>query len=140
MSTTSSTSTGALSAADQVEILNLYARYAFALDFGDGEALAATFSPDGALDAPGLHVAGSDMAPFAEQALEAVKGRGRHLTSNVWMEATDTGARGGGYLIHVMVADDDNPETTLNTTGIYEDTLVKEDGRWVFAHRNFVAD
>jgi hypothetical protein len=141
MSTTSSSpAIGALSAADSAEILNLYARYPFTLDFGDGDGWAACFTPDGALEAPGLHVVGTeDLAAFAKNGYEALKGRGRHCTSNVWMEATASGARGGAYLVHVMVADDDNPTTTISTSGIYTDQLVKHDGQWRFSLRSFAS-
>jgi SnoaL-like domain len=141
MSTTSSsTSTGALSAQDQLEILNLYARYNFTIDFGDGDGWAATFTPDAVFEGPGMHVVGSDeLAAFAKQGHEAMGGRGRHFISNVWAEATEGGARGGAYLVHWFVADDDHPTTTVNTTGIYTDQLVKHDGQWRFSARNFVS-
>jgi hypothetical protein len=42
-----------LSTADQLEILDLAARYSQATDHGDGEALAATFTEDGVFEGPG---------------------------------------------------------------------------------------
>ena len=44
---------GALSAQDNFEIQQLYARYNIAIDGGDGEAWAATFTPDGAFQSVG---------------------------------------------------------------------------------------
>lgn len=39
-----------LSTADRLEIEQLYAKYNHAIDFGDGDAWAATFTADGSFD------------------------------------------------------------------------------------------
>jgi uncharacterized protein (TIGR02246 family) len=139
MSTTTgpSTSARALSADDHQAVLNLYSRYNRAIDFGDAEGWAACFAPDGVFHTSALTATGTDeLLAFANGFKERSEGRLRHHISNVYVEATDSGARGGSYLLMLKAATEEDPQTTIVTAAIYEDELSKHDGEWRFTRRN----
>lgn len=131
-------------AADRSEIEDLQARYLFALDFGDPQAYASTFTEDGVLDygageiegreaiadvvsdegAPEDNTGDSDLRPAA----------GRHNITNIVLEIDGDTAVGRAYWFHMG---NDNPDRAaqLNSFGHYEDELRKVDGEWLFSKR-----
>jgi hypothetical protein len=118
-----------LSALDYIEIQQLYARYAAGLDFGDGAARAATFTPDGTFttsitpDRTPISV-----AEVAERTVKLGNIGDRHMTLQLIITPTETGADGFAYAIRV-------DRQGKVGTGFYNDTLVKTPEGWRFKAR-----
>ena len=112
-----------LTALDYAEIQQLYARYAFAADIGDGNMYALTFTDDGVFDV--TNAPNEDFTPV--QGYEALKASRReaadanplktprHYTTNILIEPTAEGAMGAVYAF----------DATSGRTGTYDDQLVK---------------
>jgi len=124
--------------ADFMQISQLYSRYDFAIDNGDGDGWADTFTPDGVFRDPSWCAIGREM-------LVGVVGRDKQLGKDqedfhmpslgpivyvdkdhatihstvVLVRKTGFGAVGGGIWI----------------SGTYDDRLVRVKGRWLFAYR-----
>ena len=129
-----------LSTDDVVEIQGLAARYSLAVDSGDADAFIACFSEDGVFDIVGTatfegHAALKGLAVSNGSA----EGSPRHVPSNLVIEGDGDRATLKAY-VHVVKLVGDPPEFTVTTGGVYNDTLVKEDGRWKFSHRTFTSD
>src|SRR5215468_10985361 len=92
-----------LTADDYIEIQQLYANYAHALDKGEGERFAATFVLDGEFTGgrgPGR--GGEVRNPIqGKDALLKMgsRGGGRHFTANLVVTPTSEGAKGSVYLL-----------------------------------------
>jgi uncharacterized protein (TIGR02246 family) len=125
-----------LAVEDYIEIQQLYARYAFALDLEDVEAFVATWAPDGEYvgsvsDVPkakGLEA----IRAFASEAMARQKGY--HWNSNLVIEATEDGATGQCYLLYVLAGE--RGSGRIRDALYYRDELVRHDGRWLFRRRN----
>lgn len=118
----------ALSAMDYIEIQQLYARYAAALDFGDGEARRATFTPEGYYS---NLTSGHTPVPVQELARRTTANGNngeRHLVVNLIVTPTAEGADGFAYLIMI------DPKGGVHP-GFYEDKLVKTPEGWRFVGR-----
>jgi len=119
----------ALSAMDYIEIHQLYARYAAGLDFGDGAARAATFTSDGTFttsitpDRKPISV-----AEVAERTVRIGNIGDRHMTLQLIITPTETGADGFAYAIKV-------DRQGKVGTGFYNDTLVRTPDGWRFKTR-----
>jgi len=128
-----------LSLADRLAIQELMARYAWALDTGDPDALAACFTEDG--------VAIEDVfeEPDVWEGREGVRRMGAHYRDA-------PGFPGRQHPVaHVLIEGDaeratskamawvtechDEPPYVLRFCGYYEDVLEKRDGAWLFASR-----
>jgi len=122
-----------LTSEDRWEINDLYARYAFGWDDGDGEGFAAVFTPDGVFhrpeDAP--LVGREEIAAFVSQRTEIQPGI-RHFTTNVVVAGEGMQARGTGYVIALRIDSDD---VRLRAVGRYHDQLRKLDVGWLIADR-----
>lgn len=128
-----------LSVEDQLEIQTLVARYNHAVDSGDGAAFKATFVKDGVLDAGVVQLEGHDaLAAFAEKFATSTNAP-RHVATNLVIEGDGSQATLKAY-IHMSVMAGDPPQSTVTTAGSYNDTLVKEGGRWKFVRRTFTRD
>jgi ketosteroid isomerase-like protein len=131
-------------AADRAAIEDLQARYLFALDFGDGEAYASTFTEDGVLDWGAGEIKGREAiadvvrngGPPEQSGADADlrPAAGRHNITNIVLEIDGDTAVGRAYWFHMG---NDNPERAaqLNSFGHYEDELRKVDGEWLFSRR-----
>lgn len=119
----------ALTAMDYIEIQQLYARYATALDLGDGAARETTFTPEGYYaNLPSGH----KPVPVKElvRRTTATGNVGeRHLVSNLIITPTKAGADGFAYLIMI------NREGKVHT-GFYNDKLVRTPTGWRFVGRH----
>ncbi len=125
-------------AEDRAEIEDLMARYLFALDWGDGDAYAACFTEDGEIDwarettrgrtalkamclgfREYMHTIMGDVPHrhFLAQTAVTVNGDSAEVRA-VWFEAAREGDRFG-----------------KSSFGHYEDSLVRQDGRWLFRRR-----
>jgi len=125
-----------LTADDYIEIQQLYANYAHALDKGEGERFAGTFVLDGEFTGgrgPGR--GGEARNPIkGKDALLQMGSRGgsRHFNANLVITPTPEGAKGSVYLLLFNAR---NIPATIVETAIYEDTLIKTPQGWKFKKR-----
>ena len=67
--------------------------------------------------------------------------QGRHVVSTfLFDEQTETTARTRSYVTVLNVMKGDSPSLVLRGCGVYHDSFIKEDGRWVIAERVFKID
>jgi actinorhodin biosynthesis protein ActVIA len=125
-----------LTADDYIEIQQLYAGYAHALDRGEGERFAATFVLDGEFTGGRGPGRGSEArTPLkGKDALLQMGSRGglRHFNANLVITPTPEGAKGSVYLLLFNAR---NIPATIVETAIYDDTLVKTPQGWRFKSR-----
>jgi hypothetical protein len=125
-----------LTADDYVEIQQLYANYAHALDKGEGERFASTFVLDGEFTGgrgPGRGGEARNPIKGKDAFLEmGSRGGLRHFNANLVITPTPDGAQGSVYL---LLFNPRNVPATIVETAIYEDTLVKTPQGWRFKKR-----
>jgi hypothetical protein len=121
---------------DYNEIQQLYGNYSQALDKGQAERFAATFTPDGEFTSgrPAGRANETRMPLKGTAALMRMGsvGGGRHFTANLVITQTPEGANGSCYLLLFNVR---NVPATITETAIYQDTLVKTPQGWRFNKR-----
>jgi uncharacterized protein (TIGR02246 family) len=124
-----------LSVEDRLAIEELYARYCHAFDFGDGEAWAGLYTPDGSFVNEGVadFTGTENLAAFVVDRFEQVPGM-RHITANIIIEEDGDGARGTAYVYVIRLTDE---ELRLRNTGMYRDDFVRTGAGWRFAKRTF---
>ena len=120
---------GALTAQDFVDIQQLYARYNWALDSGDSEGYASTFTPDGVFN---NNVGHDAIVKFANTFHAGLGAHVRHWNTNLMILPTPEGASGQVYLVLVDFA---NKPATIATSATYSDELVKTAQGWRFKKR-----
>jgi ketosteroid isomerase-like protein len=109
---------------DRDEILQLMYRYNQAIDSGDADGWAATFTPDGVFDVAGQVRSGRDeLAAFAA----SVHGL-RHTMANPVIDVTGDVASVRAYFIVFQGAG-------VLGTGTYSDEVVRTPAGWRFAKR-----
>lgn len=123
-----------LSAEDLTEIDQLYARYNWAIDQGDAEGYAATFTADGVFNANVGHDA---IVKFAQGFHAGIGARVRHWNTNLLVVPTATGAHGQVYLVLV---DFSTKPATIAASASYSDELVKTAQGWRFTKRTTKGD
>ncbi|MBZ5608095.1 MAG: nuclear transport factor 2 family protein [Acidobacteriia bacterium] len=129
------TSKRSFTAEDYVEIQQLYARYNNAIDSGDAEGYAATFTPDGVFNTFNGHDA---LVGFIHNWREKMGGANRrHWNTNLLITPTPEGANGTVYLFLMDVG---ARPPTIGTAAKYEDQLVKTADGWRFKKRVTKAD
>jgi 3-phenylpropionate/cinnamic acid dioxygenase small subunit len=125
-----------LTAEEYIEIQQLYANYADALDKGDGERFAATFAEGGEFTGgrgPGR--GGEARTPLSgREAFVRMGSRSgtRHFTANLIVTPVEGGVRGSCYL---LLYDARTVPPSFVETAIYEDMLVKTPQGWKFKKR-----
>src|SRR4029453_6114428 len=125
-----------LTTQDYNDIQQLYARYNLAIDTGNGEGRAATFTPDGVFN--NTNKGHDALVQFIKDWREKRDGANRrHLNSNMVLTPTADGANGSIYLLLLNVG---VRPATIATTGIYEDVLVRTPQGWRFKIRIVHAD
>jgi 3-phenylpropionate/cinnamic acid dioxygenase small subunit len=125
-----------LTADDYIQIQQLYAAYAHALDTGQGEKFAATFVEDGEFTG-GRPTGRANEVRTPRRGKEALtemgsRGGTRHFTANLIITPTADGAKGSCYLLLFNAR---NIPATISETAIYDDTLVKTAQGWKFKKR-----
>jgi len=124
-----------LSAQDYFEIQQLYARYNIAIDNGDAEGWAATFTPDGVFNTFSGHDA---LVGFIKTWREKLNGATRkHWNNNLQITGTSKEATASVYLILV---DFSTKPPSILTTATYSDSLVKTKDGWRFTKRTTKGD
>src|SRR5262249_54463125 len=107
-----------LSTQDYIDIEQLYATYNHAIDSGDGEAWAATFTADGTFNKFTGH---DQLGGFIPQWKEQMNGGNRrHWNTNLRIVPSKDGASASVFLMLVDVS-----TKSIVATGMYNDTLVK---------------
>ncbi len=124
-----------LSIEDELDIMDVLARYNHAIDGGDAEAWADTFTADG------LFEGSRDTVKGRAELLEFVRNRDpevriRHWNNNVLIEGDGDDASMRVYLLSLDVSG----PPKLRSSGVYHDTLKRVDGQWKFSHRRVVPD
>ncbi len=120
---------------DKYEITELAARYNHAIDSGDGDAWAATFTADGVCAPPGNTVTGTEA--LAAYARDGADSRKRHWTNNLVIDGDGREATLRCYL-HLMLVGAPGLETVV--TGRYTDQLRRVEDEWKFARRELEID
>jgi hypothetical protein len=124
------TAANGLSAQDYVDIQQLYARYNIAIDSGDAEGWAATFTPDGVFNTFSGHDA---LVNFVKTWREKLNGATRkHWNTN--LQITGNSKEASGY-VYLMLVDFSTKPPSILTTGTYTDSLVKTKDGWRFSKR-----
>jgi hypothetical protein len=128
-----------LSERDHIEIRELYAKYCFAVDLGDGALRAATFVPDGTFTAAASDNKPETVAAMAERTWKQGNTGRRHLITNIVVTATADGAAGRAYCLILQ-----HPKVDaiglVGHAGLYEDALVRTADGWRFKSRIFWRD
>ena len=138
-----------LDSADRSEIAELYARHFYSLDglteILGGEAdqnWADTFTADGEfslVQANGevvAHVRGTEELVRIYATFPDVQTT-RHWMNNLVTRSDKSGVRGGCYIIALDIK---AFPCRISRSGLYDDRLVKEDGRWQFQARKLILD
>jgi hypothetical protein len=124
-----------LSAQDNFEIQQLYARYNNAIDSGDAEGWAATFTPDGVFNTFSGHDA---LVGFVKMWREKLGGATRkHWNTNLQISGDSKEATASVYL---MLVDFGTKPASILTTGMYSDSLIKTKDGWRFTKRTTKGD
>lgn len=132
---------------DRARILDLQARYMFAIDWQDAETYAGTFTQDGVLvsgfgtyrgrdEIKSLinNLAEKDAYQTEEGDANEIPPRTRHHIDNVVLDIDGDTATGVAYWTMLTT---NNPDRTpqVQAFGHYEDELVKKNGEWYFKRR-----
>jgi hypothetical protein len=124
---------GELSTQDYIEIQQLYATYNNAIDTGDAEGWAATFTPDGTFN---TFQGKAALVGFVQQWKDKMGGLNRrHWNTNLRIQPAQDGATGATLLMLLDVT-----TKSIVTTGSYADELVKTPQGWRFKNRQFTRD
>jgi hypothetical protein len=124
-----------LSAQDYFEIQQLYARYNIAIDSGDAEGWAATFTPDGVFNTFSGHDA---LVGFIKTWREKLNGATRkHWNNNLQVSGSSKEASASTYL---MLVDFSTKPPSILMSGSYTDSLVKTKDGWRFTKRMTKSD
>ena len=131
---------GTLTAADYIEIQQLVARYAYAVDThaDNGYAYADLFAPDGVF-AGATPATGREALAKLARSTQADRGGPsytRHYLTNVIIYPTTEGARGSQYLAAIDVSEGGKPSGIVHG-GRYEDVYVRTPDGWRFKSREY---
>ena len=128
-----------LTAMDYIEIQQLVARYAYALDTHaeNGYMYADLFAPDGTFG--GTTKGREALATVARNNQPDKSGPAatRHFLTNVIVTPTPEGAIGRQYMVLIDVGNASKP-SAIDHGGCYEDVYVKTPAGWRFKSRNYV--
>ncbi len=122
-----------LSTQDYIDIEQLYSSYNHAIDSGDAEAWAGTFTPDGTFNKFTGH---AQLVGFIQTWKEKMNGGNRrHWNTNLRILPSKDGASASVFLMLVDVS-----TKSIVATGMYSDTLVKTASGWRFKTRQTKMD
>jgi ketosteroid isomerase-like protein len=136
---------GGMDAIEYEHIRQLLGRYNLAIDLGDPEGWAATFTPDGTFRCTGLpedsplggRYEGTDqLVAYAKLHYRIAKGRARHWNANLVIDGDGETARMRCYLLALTAGGG----KLAGTTGIYDDRLRKVNETWLFVERHIAID
>jgi hypothetical protein len=122
-----------LSTQDYIDIEQLYSSYNHAIDSGDAEVWAGTFTPDGTFNKFTGH---DQLVGFIQTWKEKMNGGNRrHWNTNLRILPSKEGASASVFLMLVDVS-----TKSIVATGMYNDTLVKSASGWRFKTRQTKMD
>ncbi|HUZ19303.1 MAG TPA: nuclear transport factor 2 family protein [Acidimicrobiales bacterium] len=125
---------------DLEEIRQLFVDYGYYLDQKDFASYSQLFARNGEWhggigDAKGP----AEIEAMLERAIGRGSGRpSAHIVANPIIHLD--GDRATGRVTWVFLLGDDDTKPQLALVGHYEDTLIREDGRWRFLHRDAATD
>jgi 3-phenylpropionate/cinnamic acid dioxygenase small subunit len=125
---------------DHEQIRDLYARYAYTIDYGPPEEWISCFTEDGVFESPrfGRHSGSDGLRRFVTMSKEANgSAKVRHMLTNVAFQINGDTATGACYLTYYHCK---NGKATLEALGRYEDELRKVNGDWLFRSRRVHVD
>jgi hypothetical protein len=129
-----------LTALDYIEIRQLVARYAYAVDTGadNGNVYASLFAPEGAFaDRAGRETTGREaLAALARRNTRGPQSAFHFIVNHV-IEPTRDGAVGKEYLLQLRIGDGERPNGVFGG-GHYDDVYVKTPEGWRFKRRQFI--
>ncbi|MGC1239722.1 MAG: nuclear transport factor 2 family protein [Acidimicrobiales bacterium] len=128
---------------DTLAVYSLYARYARAIDSGDGDAWASCYAEDGVYSSSTFgECQGRDrLKLFAADHFDRWIKQGvqtRHWNNQVLLTPSATGIDGSVYVLLLGVRKGEAPRPLLQT--VYTDALINVEGRWQLAQRRSDAD
>jgi hypothetical protein len=135
--------------ADYLEVQQLIARYAYALDHRDADAEANCFTREGVHSSPFGAVRGREAIKQAGEkriASASPTARSRHQIINPWIELDGDRGIVRAYYVGTAVYEDPGvaPTATYGAvrvhTGEYRIEVAKENGEWRFAEREAILD
>jgi hypothetical protein len=125
---------------DYIEIRQLVARYAYAVDTGadNGNVYASLFASDGAFaDRTGRETTGREaLAALARRNTRGPQSAFHFIVNHV-IEPTREGAVGKEYLLQLRIGDGERPNGVFGG-GHYDDIYVKTPEGWRFKRRQFI--
>ena len=130
---------GELTTADRLAIHETLHRYCHCLDRGEWAEFARLFTDDCQLDLSqmlGLYEGTAGIRQFAE----VMRSAGifmRHLVTNVVVDGDGERARAWAYVLAITGPPGRGQQ---QSTGRYEDELVKRDNRWLLRRRRLTLD
>ncbi|WP_419553100.1 nuclear transport factor 2 family protein [Candidatus Poriferisodalis sp.] len=132
----------ALTNDDRVEIRDLISRYNKAIDTGDADGYANTFTPDGEFIGIVGTFNGRDelrafAAAYATEEQYAEFASAQHWVTNIVADGDGAEATVFSHLQMVKPLPDGG---RILLVGHYDDDVRKVDGRWLFAQRIVVSD
>jgi hypothetical protein len=136
-----------VSSEDYIGITQLLVRYCQALDFGDAEGLADCFSADGSFEIVGpsavptlrtSYVGRAALMEFASDVFRGLQGHARHWVGTPLIATDGRSATAVEYLTVLRAGT--SPKATVLLTGLYRDSLIKQDDEWLFSRREFSVD
>lgn len=128
-----------LSADDKIEIQELVARYNRAVDSGDAQGWADTFTDDGVFESMrvGTHRGRQELVRFAEDFWtgdECAPWRGgQHWATNFIIEGD--GDTASLFCYHIMFMPASPDEVNGVVMAAHDDVVARVDGRWKFLRR-----
>jgi hypothetical protein len=125
---------------DREQIRELYARYAFTIDYGPYDEWVKCFTSNGVFDSPrlGRHEGHDGLMKFtAMYKASSGDAQVRHMMTNVTFRIEGDAAVGGCYLTYYHCK---SGKATLQAIGRYQDELRKVDGEWLFQYRRVFID
>ena len=128
---------------DTFKIMRLYARYAHAIDAGDGDTWSRCYTHKGSYWSStfGECLGRTELSRFAIAHFRRWTDLGiqtRHWNNQILLEKTADGVSGSIYVMLFGVRSDEDPKIFLQT--VYSDQLVREDGQWRLKSRRSNAD
>jgi len=124
---------GPLTVQDHLEIEQLYARYYHAIDSGDADAWAATFTEDGAFN----NTKGQDALKAMIRNSTANGTSLRHWISNLLLTPVPGGVEGKVYVMQVDIS---STPISIATYSRYDDLIVKTSRGWRFKDKHRSTD
>lgn len=124
---------------DRLDITDLYARQSQAVDSGDGDGWAGTFTEDGVFTSPTYSLTArgrAELKEFAETSNASALARGeqfRHVISSIAMRPA--GEDRIDATTYLMITATGDAGARVDRTLVMFDELRRVDGEWLFSSR-----